>query len=61
MDKFYMVYVEGTCCTKVKHETEGEASKEAERLALLNIGKNVFILTSINFCVAENPIIKWNK
>jgi hypothetical protein len=59
MDKFYMCYVNGTPCTSHKHETEGEASKEAERLALLNIGKKVYVLSVVSCCQAEKPVVKW--
>jgi len=60
MDKFFMVFVDGTPCTNYRHATEGEASKEAERLSCKNIGKKVYVLQVVNCCVAEKPNIKWS-
>lgn len=48
MDKFFMVFVDGTPCTNHRHATEGEASKEAERLSCKNIGKKVYVLQVVN-------------
>jgi hypothetical protein len=59
MDKFFMVFVDGTPCANYRHSTEGEASKEAERLSLMNIGKKIYVLQMVNYCMTDKPKINW--
>jgi len=44
---FYLVWAEGRGAPFVKHETQGKAEAEAERLAHLNPGDNFFVLQPV--------------
>ena len=59
--KFWMCYVEGTSGCKVRHNSEGEAREEAERLARLkeNIGKNVYVLETTSVCHTDTLPVAW--
>lgn len=52
---FWCCYVEGTIGYSRKHLDIGEASSEAQRLAILseNVGKKVYILQAIEYYVVE--------
>lgn len=61
MDKFYMIFVEGKGTPSVHHLTRLEAKNEAERLARLhdNIGRRVYVLEAVDYCVAEDIPVRW--
>ena len=61
MNRFFMVFVEGTGGCKIKHLYEHEARDEAKRLARLkeNLGKKVFILEPTSFCQTIEPPVEW--
>lgn len=56
MDSIFYVYEPSTGYTKYQHNARAEAEKEAERLALINPGKEFIILVSISKCIYK-PII----
>jgi len=45
--KFWMVYVENSSGSKVRHSDYDTALKEAKRLARLNNGKSVYLMEGI--------------
>ena len=59
MEKFYMVWVEGTRGSAVTHKDPLEAIREAERLARLpaNIGKKVYTLETEGYCQVEPQLM----
>ena len=60
MQRFFMVYVEGSNGCRVKHITLKSAQTEAVRLARLseNIGRKVYIMEAISYCLVESlPVI----
>ena len=61
MDKFWMVYVEGTQGCKIPHLTRQNAIDEAERLLRLpsNVGRKVFLLESMGYVHCEPLPVKW--
>jgi len=59
MNRFFMVYVEGTGGCKVQHLYEHEARDEAKRLARLNPGKKVFPMESMGFYWTSEPPVEW--
>jgi hypothetical protein len=44
---FYLVWAAGRGAPVVKHETQGKAEKEAERLASLNPGDDFYVLQPV--------------
>ena len=60
MEKFYMIWVEGTRGPAVTHEDIGEAKREAERLARESAGKRVYTLEAKSYCqiqVSSLPVV----
>jgi hypothetical protein len=62
MDKFYMVFVEGSQGCRYCHNTLGEAKCEAERLARMpeNRGKRVHVLESTEFVICPELPVEWH-
>lgn len=56
-----MVFVEGSDGCKFQHSEEASAIKDAERLAKAHIGKKIFVLIAINYCILELPQPKWQR
>ena len=61
--KFWMLFVEDSRGFSHKHQTEGDARIEAERLARMpgNRDKKVYVLETILFCKTECPPISWHE
>lgn len=55
-EEFYMIYVEGKMAPTQQHDS-ASAKKEAERLASINPGVNVFVLKAISRCI--NKTVTW--
>ena len=55
MDKFWMVYRDGSKRISVKHATKEEAIAEAKRLAENNIGSKFYVFQPVAVCEAEKP------
>lgn len=51
MNKFWMVWREGSRTVTYKHETEKSARQEAERLARENPGEKFYVLESSDCCM----------
>jgi hypothetical protein len=54
-----MCYVEGASLPKIPHKDEDEARREAERLANLYPGKQVFLLKPVKVCHIEIRPLEW--
>jgi len=59
METFWMVWNENGGRPVIKHRSLYDATKEAERLAVKNIGQKFIVLESLKFCEIKNPVI-WN-
>ncbi len=55
MDKFWMVYRDGSNHTSKKHATKEDAIAEAKRLAENNIGSKFYVFQPVAVCEAEKP------
>lgn len=60
MEKFWMVLGENGKSPVVRHGSLSEAKKEAERLAINNIGQKFIVLESLDFCETNNPVV-WKQ
>ena len=59
MDKFWMVSVEGTTSSQVRHTSKPSADAEVVRLARLNPGKKVFRLEAMVYCEVKTAPVEW--
>ena len=56
---FWMVYVSHKNSPTKRHPSEASAITEAQRLALLNKGFNVYVLEAQMYCHTEEAPIVW--
>ena len=49
--KFYMVWLNDSPTTRVRHPSLDQACDEADRIARLNPGKKVYVLEALDFRV----------
>lgn len=56
MDIFYLVWESGNWYTKHRYGREEDAKAEAEKLAGLNPGKELFVLKAIIMSKTEKPV-----
>jgi hypothetical protein len=61
MEKFWMVWNEGSMISTVKHKTEESAKAEAERLARKHTGQNFHVLTSVGTCCKADVVWDWRE
>ncbi|KKK94774.1 hypothetical protein LCGC14_2679440 [marine sediment metagenome] len=55
--KFFLVWVNDTPTTRMRHPSYNAACEEANRLARLNSGKKVYVLEAIDYrWVEEAPL-----
>ncbi len=60
IDKFWMLWVEGTPYTRHRHATEESYRTEAERLAKLT-GKKVYVLETVQMVEVPEIPVKWRQ
>lgn len=58
--RFWMVYVDGRHGPTRKHESYESAYAEAERLARLNPGAKVSVLSEMGTCCTAEPAVRWS-
>ena len=61
MNKFWMVYVEGSSGCRYVHDSLSSAKTEAERLARLesNVGRKVFVMESSSYAIVNPVPVLW--
>lgn len=61
-ETFWNCWVEGTNGGIYhKHALYHEAEREAERLAQLNMGRKVYIMESMGYCIIPKAPIEWHQ
>ena len=61
MNKFWMIFVEGSRNCQHQHPTLAAAMQEAERIARqeINVDRKVFILESIRYAIVKPAPVEW--
>ena len=59
MEIHFYVYEPSTGYTRFRHDSRTAAEREAERLALLNPGKEFYVLAAIAKC--SYKAVTWNR